>query len=245
MRLVGYGLLSLGQFPAAAELFERVRLLRPFEGQAFLEEAVALDASGRYGDAAQRFEIDLARSWQRREGEVKTTARFHYARMLAALAARLDEAGKAAVHKRLGELREQGEMPGAAYQLTTFWSSDSIDIDLWVIEPNGEKTFYSHPESSLGGHLFWDVTDGLGPELYRMRDAVPGEYDVAVHYYGNNSARDVVPTAVLLMTDRNALGRGDKYERSFQLRILPKQAALFLLRKDHVAGAATAQTAPP
>ncbi|HSA23297.1 MAG TPA: VIT and VWA domain-containing protein, partial [Myxococcota bacterium] len=36
-RLVGYGLLALGQFEPAAELFERARLLRPFEGQVYLE----------------------------------------------------------------------------------------------------------------------------------------------------------------------------------------------------------------
>ncbi len=55
LRLVGYGMLALGQYPAAAELFEHVRLNRPFEGQAFLEEALALDAAGRYSEAARNY----------------------------------------------------------------------------------------------------------------------------------------------------------------------------------------------
>ncbi|MFP2903244.1 hypothetical protein ACLEQD_44315, partial [Corallococcus sp. 4LFB] len=85
LRLVGYGLLALGQYPAAAELFEHVRLNRPFEAQAFLEEALALDAAGRYSEAARNYEIVLARPWPRHGDELRTVASFHYARMLAGL----------------------------------------------------------------------------------------------------------------------------------------------------------------
>ncbi|MDC0709299.1 DUF2135 domain-containing protein [Stigmatella sp. ncwal1] len=241
LRLVGYGMLALGQYPAAAELFEHVRLNRPFEGQAFLEEALALDAAGRYAEAARNYEIVLARAWARHASQVKTVASYHYARMLSALArhpgakpvASLLQNRREALKKDTGA-EESLDFQPIGYQLTTHWNSDSTDIDLWVIEPNGERCFYSHKNTSLGGHLFWDITDGLGPELYHARKVAPGTYHVVVHYYGNNSSRYVVPTSLLLVSDRNVFTPEDTYQRRFQVRILPNKSALLLLRREEL-----------
>jgi tetratricopeptide (TPR) repeat protein len=233
LRLVGYGLLGLGQYAAATELFEHVRLQRPFEPQAYLEEALALDAAGRTAEAARNWEIVLARDWARHDEEVKTVAAWHYARLLSVLARhpRLPAPEAQALEARRGELKavESGPLD---YQLTTHWNSDGTDIDLWVVEPDGERCFYRHPRTTLGGRLFWDITDGLGPELYHARKAAPGTYHVVVHYYGNNSARYVVPTALLLVTDRGAFTPEDAYQRRFQVRILPNTDAQLLLRRE-------------
>jgi tetratricopeptide (TPR) repeat protein len=235
LRLVGYGLLALGQYPAATELFEHVRLNRPFEPQSYLEEALALDAAGRSAEAARDWEIVLARAWKRHDEEVKTVASYHYARLLAALAKhpRLEKES-AALSARLRELRPSGEPGAIDYQLTTHWNSDGTDIDLWVVEPNGEKCFYQHKQTTLGGQLHWDITDGLGPELYHARQAAPGTYFVLVHYFGNNSQRYVVPTALLLVTDRDVFAKEDAYKRRFQVRILPRQNAQLLLRREEL-----------
>ncbi|QSQ24210.1 DUF2135 domain-containing protein [Pyxidicoccus parkwayensis] len=246
LRLVGYGLLAMGQYPAAAELFEHVRLNRPFEGQAYLEEALALDAAGRYAEAARNYEIVLARSWARHTSELRVVASYHYARMLWSLMRhpRVEGLGPA-LSARMSELTgKKGEyddepMEGPValspidYQLTTHWNSDSTDIDLWVIEPNGERCYYQHKNTRLGGKLFWDITDGLGPELYHARKAAPGPYHVVVHYYGNRSSRFVVPTALLLVSDRGVFGETDS-QRRFQLRILPKDNARLLLRREEL-----------
>jgi tetratricopeptide (TPR) repeat protein len=237
LRLVGYGLLALGQFPAATELFEHVRLNRPFEPQSFLEEALALDAAGRPAEAARNWEIILARGWNRHGGQARTVAAYHYGRMLAVLAKHPRLAQEAAVlEARRRQLAEDDltTMEPIDYQLTTHWNSDGTDIDLWVIEPNGEKCYYGHTRTSLGGQLFWDVTDGLGPELYHARKAAPGTYFVAVHYYRNNSAKHAAPTALLLVTDRDAFSKTDEYQRRFQVRILPKQSAQLLLRREEI-----------
>jgi tetratricopeptide (TPR) repeat protein len=237
LRLVGYGLLALGQYQTATELFEHVRLNRPFEPQAYLEEALALDAAGRPAEAARNWEIVLARSWKRHDEETKQVAAYHYGRMLTALAKhpRLTKAEVEALMERRGELVRRADMRPIDYQLTTHWNSDSTDIDLWVMEPNGEKCFYQHKRTSLGGELYWDITDGLGPELYHARQSVPGPYFVLVHYYGNNSARYVVPTALLLVSDRDVFGQEDAYHRRFQVRILPNQDAKLLLRREEMA----------
>ncbi|WP_371876575.1 VIT domain-containing protein [Pyxidicoccus fallax] len=245
LRLVGYGLLAMGQYPAAVELFEHVRLNRPFEGQAFLEEALALDAAGRYAEAARNYEIVLARTWNRHQTEIQTVAGFHYTRMLWALMRHPRAEPVASVLRgRLGELEKKGGehevVPGRVsraaidYQLTTHWNSDSTDIDLWVIEPDGERCDYRNKTTRLGGQLYWDVTDGLGPELYHARKAAPGPYHVVVHYYGNRSARYVVPTALLLVSDKDVFKEEGTLRRRFQLRILPKNDARLLLRREEL-----------
>ncbi|MDY7231660.1 VIT domain-containing protein [Hyalangium rubrum] len=252
LRLVGYGMLALGQYPAAAELFEHVRLNRPFEGQAFLEEALALDAAGRYAEAARNYEIVLARSWARHPTEVKTVAAYHYSRMLSALARHpRAEALALQLRSRASELKDPSKPSQAPnsrpldYQLTTHWNSDSTDIDLWVIEPTGERCYYSHRDTRLGGKLFWDITDGLGPELYQAPKAAPGPYHVVVHYYGNNSSRYVVPTALLLVSDRGVFTPEDTYRRRFQVRILPNKNALLLLRREELIAAERPKPAAP
>lgn len=230
MRLVGYALLALSQYEVAAELFERLRLLRPFEPSVFLEEALALDALGKIDLAARNYEILLARNWARHSYESRTVAEWHYARLLSAFleTAKLQPAERAKVEKRLASLSTER----VDFQLTTLWSTDSVDIDLWLFEPNGEKCFYSHRETSLGGKLYWDVTDGLGPELYQAKKAHAGQYDALIHFYGSGAPRLAAPTAMLLVVDRDVLGKGGARTRKFQMRMLPKRDAVLMLRTD-------------
>ncbi|AGC47319.1 hypothetical protein MYSTI_06046 [Myxococcus stipitatus DSM 14675] len=239
-RLVGYGLLALGQYPAAAELFEQVRLNRPFEGQSYLEEALALDAAGRHGEAARNYEIVLTdRNW-RHVQELRQVAAYHYGRLLSALLRHpRAEPVSATLGRRLAELEirdMQLHDPKARtridYQLTTHWNSDMTDIDLWVIEPSGERCFYQNKQTRLGGQLYWDITDGLGPELYHARKVAPGPYHVVVHFYGHRAPKLAVPTALLLVSDEGVFSSEDTYQRRFQLRILPKQDARLLLRRE-------------
>ena len=63
------------------------------------------------------------------------------------------------------------------------WTNDDADIDLWVIEPNGEKVFYGDKTSSSGGQISNDMTDGYGPEEYAIRRAPPGEYVIRINGY--------------------------------------------------------------
>lgn len=66
------------------------------------------------------------------------------------------------------------------------WTNDDADIDLWVIEPNGEKVFYGTATSSAGGHISNDMTDGYGPEEYAIRRAPNGEYRVRIDGYSGD-----------------------------------------------------------
>ncbi|MBL4848167.1 MAG: hypothetical protein JKY65_21840 [Planctomycetes bacterium] len=236
-RLVGYACMALGQYGPAAELFERVRLNRPFEPQSFLEEALALEALGRYSEAARNYEIVLARKFPRHLSEVRTVARYHYARLLGGLIREggLEGPAKASLIARQTALKAgTNGLTRTALQLSIHWNTDSTDIDLWVVEPEGERCFYSHKETKAGGKLFWDTTTGYGPELYRRtsKPASGKASDVLIHYYGNNSPRWTVPTAVLYVRDIDVFGPEDAYTRRFSMRILPKSSAVLRLARE-------------
>lgn len=64
------------------------------------------------------------------------------------------------------------------------WNSEA-DIDLWVIDPRGNKIYYDAPTSTTGGELDLDDTDGYGPEnVFWPTDMAPlGKYKVQLHYF--------------------------------------------------------------
>lgn len=67
------------------------------------------------------------------------------------------------------------------------WDTQT-DVDLWVIDPKGEKCNYSSKSTTSGGNLDVDVTSGYGPETFTMAKALPGNYAIQVQYYSANSS---------------------------------------------------------
>jgi hypothetical protein len=70
-------------------------------------------------------------------------------------------------------------------KITLEWDA-AVDLDLHVVDPNGEEISYSHTTSASGGILDLDDTNGFGPEnvYWPTNGAATGMYQVAVHYYG-------------------------------------------------------------
>lgn len=77
------------------------------------------------------------------------------------------------------------------------WSTDNTDLDLHVISPDGEHTFYGRRVSKNGGALDVDVTSGFGPEIYAHPRPLPGRYLVYVNYYGGYSEKPEMTIAQL------------------------------------------------
>jgi hypothetical protein len=187
LRLVGYRLLDLRQPAQAARLFGNVQRQRPFEAHAYRDLAHALEACGRDGLAALQYEIILAGSWHQRFGAaLKEVAEEEYAALMQ------DAVRHRRVRKELLDLfgerleRMARPQPKADLRVTISWNTDGTDVDLWVIEPDGTKVFYSSPRSASGGELSQDQTRGYGPERYRIANARPGTYKVLVHYFAPN-----------------------------------------------------------
>jgi hypothetical protein len=187
LRLVGYRLLDMKQPEQAVRLFDRVQRTRPFEPHSYLDLARSLEECGKFGLAAVQYEIVLAGTWhQRFHQSLKVVAAEDYARMMRTAIQK--QALKPDLANHFGDRLEK--MDPKKFQsdlrVSISWNTDNTDVDLWVIEPNGEKCFYQNRNTKLGGQLTEDVTQGYGPERYVMKNAPKGEFTVLVHYYNNN-----------------------------------------------------------
>ncbi len=66
------------------------------------------------------------------------------------------------------------------------WDADETDIDLHVLEPNGEEAYYSHRRTAEGGFVSEDVTTGYGPEEYLKKQLESGTYTVLSNYFASH-----------------------------------------------------------
>ena len=66
------------------------------------------------------------------------------------------------------------------------WDTDETDVDLHVLEPDGEEAFYGHRRTSSGGFVSEDVTTGYGPEEYLRKTADKGVYKILANYFASH-----------------------------------------------------------
>ena len=83
------------------------------------------------------------------------------------------------------------------------WDADRTDVDLHVLEPNGEEAFYQNRRTSEGGFVSGDVTTGYGPEEYLKKDSAAGVYKIMSNYFASHqsSLTGAVTISVGVYTD--------------------------------------------
>ena len=236
LRVLGHRLAQLGHIDLAILTFEEVLRLRPEEPQSYRDLALVL-AERAQGNAVlatvKRFpperarqlnesiHSDYARSlellakvvmghWDGRFTEIELIA----LEELNAILPRAQAAGvkEIPLDKRLVKLLD------VDVRIVMTWHADDTDIDLWVIEPSGEKAFYAHNRTTIGGLVSQDFTGGYGPEEYMVRKAMPGVYKIQANYYGSRATRllGAVTVQVDVFTD---FGRQQQQRQSITLRL--------------------------
>jgi tetratricopeptide (TPR) repeat protein len=196
-RDVGYSAMELGLRAQAYHLFRRVAEARPHEPQTYRAMAQALAAMDRPELAMAYFEIPLAGQWEARFGDLRTIVVLDYLRFLrGALRGQLAEPVRSYAQARLAALAKEARVDRADVVVTITWNTDNTDVDLHVIEPSGEECFYRHPRTRSGGELTQDVTQGYGPEMYVLRRAPAGTYNIFAHYFASDRNRASARTKV-------------------------------------------------
>lgn len=76
------------------------------------------------------------------------------------------------------------------------WNKDMTVIDLWVTDPNGEKCFYGHRTTAIGGRMSEDVTQGFGPEQFMLKKAIKGKYKIETNFFGERQMSISGPTTI-------------------------------------------------
>jgi tetratricopeptide (TPR) repeat protein len=176
-----------GDLAAAYERLTAAAVLAPSDQRLAFERADTAERLGRPQEAAALFRAVV----EAREApeSVRHPAKQRLAQLLGVERRRALVGGDAAAGEALlAEIDALGLSGGTVNDIKVYltWDTDRSDVDLWVLNPGGEKIFYSHKQGKGGDALFDDVTNGYGPESYSARQAAPGRYLVSVNYYGTS-----------------------------------------------------------
>lgn len=179
LRVLGHRLVQIGELDLAVQTFERVLELRPEEPQSHRDLALTLV---RRANAAipcvttPAFRADYSRAMELLSRVVlgRWDARFPEIEVIALeelndIVPRAKEFGvsQLVLDPRLLKLLD------VDVRIVMTWHADNTDIDLWVTEPSGEKAFYGHNRTTIGGLVSRDFTQGYGPEEYMVRAIAP------------------------------------------------------------------------
>jgi len=198
LRIAGYRFEQLGEYNLAIDLFEKVRRIRPEERQSYRDLGLALAARGQANNGnVEDYAYALL---MLNEVVIRPADQYPEIEVIA-----LEEANRIIKSLELLTLKRSPVIPfddrfrkllDTDIRVVMSWDTDNTDIDLWVTEPSGEKCFYGHNRTVIGGMLSDDVTTGYGPEEYQVRKAMPGKYVIQANFFGSRQQALSGPTTV-------------------------------------------------
>jgi len=173
--VLAYRLQEIGETGEAIRLLQHVAELAPDEPQSWRDLGLAQAAAGAWQPAVDALWTAASGNWSSRFGDMDLIA--------------LSELDAIAAQHRVDvtaiDARLRRNLP-LDVRVALAWDTDNTDIDLWVKDPNGEWVSYGHLLSRQGGHNSRDVTQGYGPEVFSLKKAIPGTYEVHAKYYGSH-----------------------------------------------------------
>jgi hypothetical protein len=208
LRVLAWRLLELGDAEGAVMVLRRVLDLRPEEPHAYRDLALALaqrwESSRAPADAEECLvllrRVVLRRPLEDRDLGEPWAIDANWDRFPGIEVIALEE------HNRC-LARMSGSKPSELPQellrnldtdlrVVLGWDSDGSDIDLHVVQPDGEEASYAHQRTRAGGLVSHDLRAGYGPEEYLLRRAPAGDYAIRCQYYGHDGQRLLGPTTV-------------------------------------------------
>jgi len=175
---------SLG---VAEEIFETVLEARPFEPQAHRDLGLVQIKQGKAQQGLERLYEVVRRKWDARFPEIEVVTVHEMNSIIGSLTQPVD----------LGFMDDRLIIPMPTdLRVVLTWDANDVDLDLWVIDPRGEKCYYQHPRTEIGGLISADFTWGYGPEEFLLKDAMPGVYTIEANYYANKQQRLAGPATL-------------------------------------------------
>lgn len=198
LRVWAWRLAQAHELDQAIELLSAVRTQRPEEVQSHRQVALVLadryDRDGNPDDAQAAIEgfWQAITQHDERFPEIGVIAATELNRLLAKLDANAhrSQVDTSRLDQRLLQLLDYD------LRIVLSWDADLTDVDLHVVEPTGERGYYGHRQTRIGGAVSRDATRGYGPEEYTLRRALPGNYTITAHYYGSSQQNLIGPATV-------------------------------------------------
>jgi hypothetical protein len=170
----------------AIDTYRRARQQRPDHPSSHRLLAFAMVRSGQHERAFDVLAAGLRRDWSAAFSGAFVGVEKILREDLGLVAA----AWLAAEPEREAEIRTRLEQLGVALEreaslrFVLTWETGANDVDLHVRDVLGSHAYYESRGLRSGGALYYDVTDGYGPEVFTILGEPTGyPYNLQVHYY--------------------------------------------------------------
>lgn len=191
-KMLGYKLKQLGDVEGELFAFKKVTELRPLDPQSFRDYGLALEDAGQHQKALDVLYTAMTKSYTPdADGLYNGIQEIFLPEINRIIALNKGKLNLSGIDKKLIKA-----MP-VDVRIVMDWNMNNTDIDLWVTDPNNEKCFYSHNRTEIGGRISRDMTQGLGPEQFLLKKAIPGTYKIEINYYGDRQATIAGPTTIM------------------------------------------------
>ncbi len=224
LRTCAWRLREAGEHDAALPVLRKVAKLRPEEPHSFRDLAITLEERGRRDADADDIAAAMANyhktaftAWKRENALWTAIVAIEELNALVAWSGRQKwPEGKAPKVPEMEDVYRK--LLDLDVRIALAWDTDNTDIDLHVLEPDGEEAYYRHKRTATGGFLTHDVTTGYGPEEYLKKDAPKGVYKVLANYFGSRQQTLLGPATVTATVYTN-WGRADEKRQVLSLRL--------------------------
>ncbi|WP_447639765.1 MULTISPECIES: VIT domain-containing protein [Chitinophagaceae] len=177
-KMVAYKLKEVAAYPQELFITKKVLDWRPFDAQSYRDYGLALKDNGRYQDALDNLYKVLTKDYtteiSSRDRDITETIVPEINNLVALHRSEL----------KLSNINKDilVDIP-VDIRVVLNWNKDMTDIDLWVTDPNGEKCYYSHKTTAIGGRISDDITQGFGPEQFLLKKAIKGKYKIETNFF--------------------------------------------------------------
>ena len=198
IRVLAEKLRQWQQWDFALAQFELARSLRTEEPQGYRDFALSLaraptESGGDVSRALEMLWYVASHDWDNRFNSIQLTSLHEFNDLLA----RTNQAQRPDLKKLGVPATLVGTVP-VGLRVVMGWNANDVDIDLWVLDPAGEWAYYSQKQTTTGGQMSDDFTQGYGPETFTIARPLPGTYTVYANYFANHEQKLAAPISVYL-----------------------------------------------
>ena len=185
IRVFAFKLLEYKWYSKSIFYFNKVRELRPFELQSTRDLALAYERVKKYQKALDLHYEIITKIWDGRFSGAKIVSINELNHLISKHKLNLSKIDRRLIANMPVDIR-----------IVINWSTDNTDMDLWVIDPKDEKTYYGNRTSRIGGKISNDMTRGYGPEEFMIKKAIRGKYVIKVKYFASSQQKLTGPTVI-------------------------------------------------
>lgn len=216
LRVLGARLMQATQPALAIPVLKKVLALSPEEPQSYRDLGLAYAKNNESQRAVDTLYEVVVRPWHGRFPGVELIA---LGEMNAVIATHRVDTSK--IDPRLLK-----NLP-LDLRVVLTWDADNTDIDLIVMDPNGERAMYNNPMTYQGGRMSADFTGGYGPEEFSLKKAKPGKYRVEAKYFGDRR-QNLTGVTTLSMQLTTGFGTRSARDQAVTLRLKGRGETVFV-----------------